>query len=323
MIYIAHPGTDVALHLAAEYYFATEKKLPETVFMLWQSAPTLVVGRFQNTYEEINLRYAEEKGIAIVRRMSGGGTVYQDRGGRQFAFIDQAAGEGIDFTSYLRPIVRALCALGVPAEINGRNDLCCEGKKFSGNAQYRQKGTTVHHGTLLFDTDIAEMVAATSPDPYKISSKSIKSVKDRVINLKTYLPDMDAEAFGETVVEAVLGEGGGRYTLTEEDDRRIAQIADEIFRPWDFRFGNNPKFDLVKTGRFPGGKVELHLNIERGHIAALDIHGDFFSSLSPAQIAQTLVGTRFEPQAIEAALAPLQGKLYGISAKDLSSLLAE
>ncbi len=321
MIYIAHPGTDVALHLAAEYYFATEKKMGQTVFMLWQSEPTLVVGRFQNIYEEVEHRYVKEKGIKIVRRMSGGGTVYQDGGGRQFAFIDYEGKDGIDFASYLAPIVQALQGMGVPAEINGRNDLTAQGKKFSGNAQYRKSGTTVHHGTLLFDTDIAEMVASTSPDPYKITSKSIKSVKDRVVNVSIYLPGMTADAFADTIAQAVMGKDGVAYHLTDEDHARIEQIANEIFRADEFLYGSNPTFDAVKTERFPGGRVEVGLHVEKNKIVACALHGDFFASTEPGVIENALVGVEYEKNAVLGALAPFDGMLMGIELEALAELV--
>ncbi len=321
MIYVFHPGTDVCLHLAAEYYFATEKKLGETVFMLWHSAPTLVVGKFQNTFEEINLHYVEEKKIAVVRRMSGGGTVYQDGGGCQFAFIDYGAASGIDFVSYLRPVVDALKTLGVPAEFSGRNDLLAGGRKFSGNAQYRLKGTTVHHGTLLFDTDIAEMVAATAVDPYKIQSKSIKSVRQRVVNLREYLSDMDMEGLREFLAGAIMGGEPITYSLTDEDNARIEQIADEIFRPWEFRFGSNPKFDIVKTGRFLGGKVEFQLQVEKGRIERVGIWGDFFASIDTAQLADALVGVPYRFDDVKEALAPFAGAIYGVTEIELAELI--
>ena len=321
MICIYHPGTDVASHLACEYYFATEKKLGDTVFMLWHSRPTLVVGKFQNTFEEINLRYAEEKGIDIVRRLSGGGTVYQDGGGCQFAFVDYGADSGIDFTSYLRPVVDALSKIGVPASFNGRNDLVAGGRKFSGNSQYRLKGTTVHHGTLLFDTDISEMVGATAVDPYKIESKSIKSVRDRVVNLIEYLPDFTIDRLRDFLADAVLGENGVRYELTEEDNARIAQIAEEIFRPWEFRFGSNPKFDIEKVGRFTGGKMEFQLSVEKGRIAKVAVRGDFFASVDTDILCEALLGVTYTYDAVKEALIPFEGQIYGVTVEEMANLI--
>lgn len=321
MIYLFHPGTDVCSHLAAEYYFATEKNLGETVFLLWRSRPTLVVGKFQNTFEEINLRYVEEKGIDVVRRLSGGGTVYQDGGGLQFAFVDYGASEGIDFISYLKPVVAALQQIGVPAEFNGRNDLIADGRKFSGNSQYRLHGTTVHHGTLLFDTDIEEMVAATSVDPYKIASKSIKSVRERVVNLREYLPNMSRDEFRDFLATAIMCGSPRTYTLTEEDNARIAQITAETFRPWEFRFGSNPKFEIVKTGHFAGGKMEFRLSVDHGIIEQIAVYGDFFASLDTDFLVKALTGIPYRTDAVREALLPMEGLVYGVTTEEMANLI--
>lgn len=322
MYYLFHEGGDVCSHLAAEYYFATEKKLDDTLFVLWRSRPTLVVGRFQNTHEEINLRYVEEQGIDVVRRMSGGGTVYQDGGGLQFAFIDYGADRGIDFTTYLTPVVQALRAEGVDASFNGRNDLVVGGRKFSGNAQYRLKGTTVHHGTLLFDTDIAAMVAATAVDPYKIESKSIKSVRERVVNLREYLPHMTRDDFRDRMADAILGRKAVSMTLDAEDEARIAAVTEEVFRPAAFRFGRNPRFDTTRVGRFVGGKVEVSLSVEKDVICAASVSGDFFASCDTEVLVEALIGLPYRRDAVAEALLPFEGAIYGVTVAELAELIA-
>ena len=166
MIYIETGSTDVYYNFALEYYFAAVKKLDDTVFLLWRTTPTLMVGKYQNTLEEICQDYAQAHGINVVRRMSGGGTIYTDMGGWQFTFIEQGDTNEIHFQAYTKPIVDALRALGVPADFNGRNDLLIDGRKVSGNAQYKLAGSTVHHGSLLFDTDIEQMVASTTVADY-------------------------------------------------------------------------------------------------------------------------------------------------------------
>ena len=200
MIYIETGSTDVYYNFALEYYFTLEKRLPETVFLFWRTTPTLMVGKYQNVLEEINKPYADEHGIHLVRRMSGGGTIYTDMGGWQFTFIQHKEAGEIEFGQYIAPVIDALREMVVSASFNGRNDLTIDGKKFSGNAQYRLGDCIVHHGSLLFDTDIEQMVASTTVDSYKITSKSIKSVRDRVTNISEHLPSpMDAETFKETM----------------------------------------------------------------------------------------------------------------------------
>ena len=202
MIYIETGSTDVYYNFGLENYFTVEKRLPDTVFLFWRTTPTLMVGKYQNILEEINKPYADAHGIHLVRRMSGGGTIYTDLGGWQFSFIQHREAGEIEFGQYIAPVIGALEEMGVTASFNGRNDLTIDGRKFSGNAQYRLGDCIVHHGSLLFDTDIRQMAEATTPDSYKITSKSIKSVRDRVTNISDHLPQpMDPETFKETMVK--------------------------------------------------------------------------------------------------------------------------
>ena len=203
MIYIETGSTDVYYNFGLEYYFAAEKKLPEPVLLFWRTTPTLMVGKYQNILEEINKPYADAHKIRLVRRMSGGGTIYTDLGGWQFTFIEHSDQTQIDFSQYIGPVVDAVRELGADAGFNGRNDLLIGGRKFSGNAQYRLPGCIVHHGSLLYDTDLAQMAAATTVDPYKIQSKSIKSVRDRVTNISEHLPrKLPAEQFKACMLDA-------------------------------------------------------------------------------------------------------------------------
>ena len=230
MIYIETGSTDVYYNFGLEYYFSVEKLLPDTVFLFWRTTPTLMVGKYQNVLEEVNKPYAEAHVIRLVRRMSGGGTIYTDLGGWQFTFIQHKEAGEIEFGSYIAPVIDALREMGVAATFNGRNDLTIAGKKFSGNAQYRLGDCIVHHGSLLFDTDIEQMVAATTVDSYKILSKSIKSVRDRVTNIREHLPAvMDVETFKEIMVRHIMRGSNDTYVVTPEDEARIQTIAREQF----------------------------------------------------------------------------------------------
>ena len=320
MIYIETGSTDVYYNFALEYYFTLEKRLPETVFLFWRTTPTLMVGKYQNVLEEINKVYADEHGIHLVRRMSGGGTIYTDMGGWQFTFIQHKEAGEIEFSQYIAPVIGALREVGVNAAFNGRNDLTIDGKKFSGNAQYRLGDCIVHHGSLLFDTDIAQMVASTTVDSYKITSKSIKSVRDRVTNISEHLPaPMDAEAFKETMVRHIMNGSTATYTVTPEDDARIREIAGEQFRSWERIFGRSPKFTIDRTGRFAGGKVQFKLDVQRGLIRDAAVYGDFFSTLDADTLCAALMGCPYERGAVLAALRShgIDGAVYRISAEEL------
>ncbi|MGM9662045.1 MAG: lipoate--protein ligase [Oscillospiraceae bacterium] len=320
MIYIETGSSDAFFNFGLEYYFTAVKQLSEPVFLFWRTQPTLMVGKYQNTLEEIDQAYAEAHGIQVVRRMSGGGTIYTDPGGWQFTFIEYGDGGEIHFQEFISPVVEALRALGVPAEFNGRNDLLIEGKKFSGNAQYKLAGNTVHHGSLLFATDIEQMVRSTTVDDYKIVSKSIKSVRDRVTNISEHLPrPISAEEFKRHMISYIMRGSEKRYELTEEDKRECQRLADEYFRPWERRYGANPKCSLTKTGRFAGGKIEFRLDIRRGEIAAAHVSGDFFGTAQADGLADALIGCRFEREAVRQALLErgMDEAVYGITAENM------
>lgn len=322
MIYIETGSTDVYYNFGLEYYFTVEKRLPDTVFLFWRTTPTLMVGKYQNVLEEINKPYADAHGIHLVRRMSGGGTIYTDLGGWQFTFIQHKEAGEIEFSQYIAPVIGALREMGVQAAFNGRNDLTIDGKKFSGNAQYRLGDCIVHHGSLLFDTDIEQMVASTTVDSYKILSKSIKSVRDRVTNIAEHLPaPMDAETFKKTMVQHIMNGSTDTYTVTPEDDARIREIARERFRSWEQIFGKSPKFTIDRIGRFEGGKIQFKLDVQRGVIRGAAVYGDFFSTLDAGTICGALVGCPYERGAVLKALREhgIDGAVYRISAEEMAA----
>ncbi|MGN0351196.1 MAG: lipoate--protein ligase [Roseburia sp.] len=327
MIYIETGSIDPYFNFGLEYYLITEKMFQEPVFLFWQTTPTLMVGKYQNTLEEINVPYAKKHQINIVRRMSGGGTIYTDMGGFQFTFILPSQSEEISFTEYITPVIDALHEMGVSgAGFNGRNDLVINGKKFSGNAQYLYNGFTLHHGSLLFNTDIEQMVRSTTVDSYKIISKGIKSVHERVTNISDHLPSTMAPAeFKQRMITSIMGRPDySSYTLTEHDCKRIQELALEKFQTWDMIYGRNPKCSLSKKGHFAGGNVKINLDITHGVIQDCTIHGDFFGSLDTEALCQALSGTKYERQALIHALAPfdLEHGLYHITREEFLNCLA-
>lgn len=324
MIYIETGSTDVYYNFALEYYFTAVKQLEEPVFLFWRTTPTVMVGKYQNTFEEIDLSYAEKAGIQVVRRLSGGGTIYTDLGGWQFTFIQYGDAQQIHFQEFIAPVVAALNALDIPAEFTGRNDLVIGGRKFSGNAQYKLAGHTVHHGSTLFDTNIEEMVRVTTVDPYKIISKSIKSVRDRVTNISEHLKKpMTGEEFKAHMISYIMQGSKKTYQVTEADHAAILAIADEKFRPWEARFGANPKFSMTKTGRFAGGKIVFQLNVVKGIIQEAAVHGDFFGNDRAEFLGDALRGVRLEREAILQRLLE-QGYsdvIYGITAQEMADTI--
>lgn len=326
MIYIETGSTDVYYNFALEYYFTVEKTLPDTVFLFWQTTPTLMVGKFQNVLEEINKPYADEHGIHIVRRMSGGGTIYTDLGGWQFTFIQKRSDREIEFQEYIGPVIDALRELGIYASFNGRNDLTIDGRKFSGNAQYRLGECTVHHGSLLYQTDIDQMVAATTVDDYKILSKSIKSVRDRVTNIADHMQKpLNAEQFKWQMVKSIMHGRTDTYMVTKEDKQRIDQIAKEKFHNWECIFGASPRFNIERTGRFAGGKMQFQLEIKKGQICNAAVYGDFFATVDAEKICGVLIGCRYDRKIILERLKKhdMEHVVYGITAEEIASLIVD
>lgn len=324
MIYIETGSADVCYNFGAEYYFTAEKPLEDTVFLFWRTTPTLMVGRYQNVLEEVDKAYADARGIRIVRRMSGGGTIYTDLGGWQFTFIETDRGGEIQFQRYIAPVIDALRELGVEAAFNGRNDLTIDGKKISGNAQYRLGGRVVHHGSLLFDTDLEEMAAATTVDRYKIQSKSIQSVRERVTNIARYLSvPMDAETFKARVVAHILGGEGRTYSITPADSARIRALGQERFGSWESTYTQGPAFNIQRTGRFPGGSMTFRLDIKKGVIQRASVSGDFFAAMDGGAIGQALAGCRYEREAVREALERGGVAVYRVTAEEMAQAIVD
>ena len=323
MIYVDTRCDDPFFNFGTEYFFATEKDAGDAILLLWSTSPTLMLGKYQNAWEEIDLRYAEEHGINLVRRLSGGGTIYTDRGGLQYSFIKRDGEREISFDEYMEPVIAALNILGVPAKRGGRNDILTGEKKISGNAQFKLCGSTVHHGSLLFDTDFGEMVRSSSPPDYKITSKSIKSVRDRVTNIKEYLPSAETtEEFREMLIRAMEQSLGGelrRYSLTEADTERIQELADLHFRGRENVFSPSPAFEAEYLCRFPSGAVKVSFNVKHGVITAAALSGDFFAADSAS--LDCLIGAEYDKNEIAARLSAAGAGIYGVTGEDLARAL--
>lgn len=209
--------TDPSYNLAMEQYVFDCLPRDRMYFMLWQNDNAIIVGKYQNTISEINEQAVRERGIRVVRRLSGGGAVYHDMGNLNFTFITDAGGSSaLDMKLFCAPVVRTLAALGVKAEVNGRNDITIDGKKFSGNSQYLRQGRVMHHGTIMFDSDLSVVGEALRVDPTKIQTKGIRSVRSRVTNVAEHLPErVTLPEFRRILLENILRENQGEeYPLT-------------------------------------------------------------------------------------------------------------
>lgn len=316
MILIRSHCYDLARNLALEYYFSMEKPLGDTVLVLWQADPTVIIGKYQNVRAEVALDYVREHGIAVVRRLSGGGAVYADRGNLMYAFLEPAR-ESISFAPYLSRMVTALRAIGYPAEISGRNDLLADGRKFSGNSQYLQGGMCVHHGTLLYDSDLEALERATTPPRQKLTTKGISSVRERVCNLRSYTPERSTEAFIEALAAACAGDAD-RYEPTPADLFRIDALADSLFRGEHTLSGRDPKSTLTREGRFAGGTLQAELTLKGGRLESVRFQGDIFAADTDGLIGR-LTGIPFTREAVETAVT--DSPFYAVTRGELLTLL--
>ena len=294
MLIIDSPSHDAYFNIALEEYLLY-KYPTEDIFLLYINAPSIIIGKFQNTLAEINLDYVEEKGIKVVRRMSGGGAVYHDLGNLNFSFHTLLGGNDfMDFSQFTAPVVKILNELNVPAKLEGRNDLLVEGKKFSGNAKLARNGKQIQHGTILFNSEMSVLGDALKVNPLKFVDKAVKSNRARVINLIEYLPnEMTTDDLKVLLIEEMIetNEGSVIYQLTADDLAGVAQLIEEKYSTWDWNFGFSPKYNFKNAKKIPAGFIEVHLDVERGgKIEKAKIFGDFFASKPIEEFEEMLVG---------------------------------
>lgn len=322
-------SADPCFNLAAEEYLLNTAA--EDVFMLWQNAPSVIIGRNQNAYAEVNIPFTEQHGIKVVRRLTGGGAVFHDPGNVNFTFITEAPVEPqIDFARFAAPIIEALAELGIPAVLGGRNDITAGGAKISGNAQctHRRpdgKRMLLHHGTLLYDADTSALAGALRVNEDKLRSKGIKSVSSRVGNIREIGGlAMTAEEFAEYILDSAEGRFGTKATvLTDRERAEIAQLAECKYSTWEWNFGCSPEYGITKTKRFPYGTVTAELTVDHGTVTAFSLSGDFFGVEDTDLLESAIIGCRFERSAVTAVLesVSVSDVVSGATAEDIAELL--
>jgi lipoate---protein ligase len=322
MLFIDNKGiTDPQINLAIEEYALKNLDINETYLLFYINEPSIIIGKNQNTIEEINTEYVESNGVKVVRRLSGGGAVYHDLGNLNFSFITKDDGESFhNFRKFTEPVVTALKKLGVNAELSGRNDIEVGGRKISGNAQFSTKGRMFSHGTLMLNSEIDNVVSALKVKKDKIESKGIKSVRSRVANISEFLTEkLDISEFRSLLLKNIFEgqEGILEYVLTEEDWEKIHQLSKERYQNWEWNYGRSPKFNLQHSHRFPVGSIDVRLEVNKGVIENCKIYGDFFGVGEVSEIEDKLIGSRYEKNEIEKTLADIDTTHYfGNVAKD-------
>ncbi|GHU03113.1 lipoate--protein ligase [Spirochaetia bacterium] len=328
--YIESRDTDPCRNLALEQFVFDSLDRSHSYFMLWQNHNAIIVGKHQNTQAEINAAYVNSHKISVVRRLSGGGAVYHDLGNLNFTFITDAGNNNaIDFAAFCEPVQKALRSLGVPVEIAGRNDMTVEGKKFSGNAQYLKQGRVMHHGTILYDSDLSVLSQALNVSNDKIESKGIKSARSRVTNIRPFMQtDMPIGDFWAALKGFMFAAFDMKeYTLPPEENAAVDKLKERIYAQWNWNYGASPAYNVRKTRRIEGcGNFEILLDVEKeGLIKSITFYGDFFGNADPAELTAALIGHHLEYGELEKTLHDIDVSRYfhNLGAEEFLSLLLE
>ena len=325
MRYLKNPSTNPYYNMAFDEYCLESLPIDEPVFFLWQNKPAVIVGYNQEVNTEVNLDYLKEKGIDLVRRVTGGGAVYHDLENLNYTIVGRSEDLERDYPEYAALMMKALQALGVPATLSGRNDILVDGKKVSGFAKRVCKNRLMVHGTLMYNVDVNVLTHVLNPSTTKLHSKGIASVRSRVTNLCNYLPELsDIQAFKNRLEEILSNNySDAEYKLSEADLANIQQLTDEKFATWEWNYGRSPKATLVHSARLACGTVEIHLTLAENRIASCRFGGDFLGNLPASDVEKALTGIPYEINEIRKCLSKLEISRYfdRVSADNLLEMM--
>jgi lipoate-protein ligase A len=301
------------------------KSFREDIFLLYRNNPSIVVGKHQNTLAEINLSYVQEKGIRVARRISGGGTVYHDLGNLNFAFITTGKeGQLVDYKKYTGPLIDAMGAMGVKVTLGSRNELLIGKLKISGTASHVYKQRVLHHGTLLFSSELEHLSSALKVQSGRFTDKAVKSIPSRITNIRDHLVyKMEVKDFQERIFEHILMSvnGASRYDYSDENLKEIRALSQRKYDTWEWKFGYSPKYQYRRTLKCAAGNVKLQMHVEKGIIRAVSLAGDFMSTKQVHALEELLTGTIHDPETLRMKLDGIRVTDY-ITGMDNEELLS-
>ena len=243
--------------------------------MLYRNRPSIIVGKHQNALAEINPEFVKKKNIMVVRRLSGGGAVYHDLGNLNFTFIRSGEmGKMVDFEKYSRPIMEVLNNLSVPARFEGVNDLRIGDKKISGNAEHVFKNRVLHHGTLLFSSNLSDLNKALKIREGVYRDKAVRSVRSNVVNISRFLKsEIPILEFRDLIFQHILTtfSDAEEYELSGKDLRSIRQLMEEKYSRWEWNFGYSPRYQLEHSIQLGEKKLSVRLLVEHGIISEIHL----------------------------------------------------
>ncbi len=301
---VKNSGWNVWKNFAIETYLLNHVKSNEIILYLWQSSKCAMLGKNQNPWRECNVQLLNEEEGKLARRITGGGTIYCDKGNMLFSYI--VPKELYDLDKQLSVILRACETRGIMAEKSGRNDLTIDGKKFSGNAFYQNKKVGLHHGSLLINEDVENMVRYLTPSLEKVSSKGIKSVRSRVTNLSDHNPDVTMQNFKDIISGAMIEVYNHDELLVEEDPEwfGLEEITKTYnhYKSWDWVYGNSAETDIVLENRFDWGEVQLHFKLKKSYIDRAQVFSDALDQDYIGAMANLFIGKPFDKMSIVNAI---------------------
>ncbi|PKL78814.1 MAG: lipoate--protein ligase [Ignavibacteriae bacterium HGW-Ignavibacteriae-4] len=315
MIFIENEGiTDPSVNLALEEYCLRNFEGNKDYLLFYINEPSIIIGRNQNTLEEINHEYVEEKGIHVIRRISGGGAVYHDFGNLNFSFMTDYSFESLNnFKKFTAPVIKVLNDMGVEAELKGRNDIVVNDRKISGNAQFSSGTRMFSHGTLLYDSELSEVANALNVKMSKIESKGHKSVRSRVANISEFLSEkIDVQTFRANILKGLYADRDDfeTYHLTEKEWEGVHKLREERYATWEWNYGHSPRFNIKRTKRFSVGEIDLRLFVEKGIIKEFKVFGDFFGKEPIENFEKLFIEQKYEHKLILEIVKKLEIKDY-------------
>ena len=330
MIYIVNKSNKPDYNIALEEYCFKNLLQHEKIFILWINEPAIIIGKHQNAFEEINADYVKKHNINVVRRISGGGAVYHDLNNLNYTIIsNEEKGVDFDFKTFSQPVIDTLKELGVTAEFSGRNDILIDGKKICGNAQAYIKGRIMHHGCLLFNTELSVLAKALEIPKDIISSNATKSVRSAVDNILPNLPNkISVEEFADKLLAHMKRKFPTmkEYIFSQQELAEIEKNRASKFGTWEWNWGKSPKFDINRHSRYTAGKIQVFANVKNSMIENIKFYGTFFGNNSNLEeIENALIGVRYTYTNIENKLKDLNFNDYfaGFSLEELTKAIVD
>lgn len=317
MIFIDNQSRDGAYNHALEEYLI--KNLKRELFMIWQNDNTVLLGRNQNPYKEVNWDYMKETQAKLVRRPSGGGCIYTDKNIVQYTIITKKEEDSL--RKFTEPVVNYLNEKGVKAEFTGRNDIIVDGRKISGNAQYKDRELMIHHGSIIYQDSSIDIGKLLTPAKLKLAKKSLTSVKSRITSLKSMM-NMDIAMFIEELKNYIKNyyHIDENYVLSADELEKVEEIRKNKYACDEWTYGRYGKFDKVHSFMNDACVMDIYLKEKNNLIEDIRIDGDYFGEKAKEDLENIFVGVKLEKDDLLGALSGIDMSEYieGITKDELA-----